>query len=87
MDELRRALETERLSLTIGSNGRGFGCFSHGLAYDKAVLVTRGSISYGLPEQGRSREAAAGDRAERAAEVLRAARVDGKGVPGLQAPR
>jgi quercetin dioxygenase-like cupin family protein len=60
-----------------------FGAHEH--AYDKVIVVERGSIQFGLPATGESIELASGDRLELPAETRHDAIVGSAGVSCLEA--
>jgi uncharacterized protein YjlB len=57
-------LRAEGLDASPWSNGPGdrYGAHEHG--YDKVIVVERGSIAFGLPDDGRSLRLDQGDRLE-----------------------
>ena len=67
------------------SNGPGdrYGAHEHG--YDKVIVVERGSIAFGLPDDGRSVRLEAGDRLELPAGTRHDAVVGSSGVTCLEA--
>jgi quercetin dioxygenase-like cupin family protein len=67
------------------SNGPGERYGAHDHAYDKALVVARGSIRFGLPELGRSVDLAPGDRLDLPAGTRHDAVVGGSGVTCLEA--
>ena len=73
-------LRAEGLDPSPWSNGPGdrYGAHEHG--YDKVIVVERGSIAFGLPDDGRVLDLAAGDRLELPAGTRHDATVGGAGV-------
>jgi uncharacterized protein YjlB len=84
MDAAAR-LRADGLDPTSWSNGPGdrYGTHDHG--YDKVIVVERGSITFGLPADGRSLDLAEGDRLELPAETRHDAVVGPSGVTCLEA--
>ncbi len=78
-------LRAEGLEPSSWSNGPGdrYGAHDHG--YDKVIVVASGSITFGLPDLGRSVELAAGDRLELPAGTRHSAHVGADGVTCLEA--
>jgi uncharacterized protein YjlB len=78
-------LRAEGLDPTTWSNGPGdrYGAHEHG--YDKVIVVASGSITFGLPGEGRSVALAAGDRLELPAGTRHDALVGPLGVICLEA--
>jgi uncharacterized protein YjlB len=73
-------LRAEGLDASPWSNGPGdrYGAHEHG--YDKVIVVERGSIAFGLPDDGRSIDLGEGDRLELPAGTRHDALVGGAGV-------
>ena len=73
-------LRAEGLEPSPWSNGPGdrYGAHEHG--YDKVIAVERGSITFGLPETGRSARLHEGDRLELPAGTRHDALVGSAGV-------
>jgi len=73
-------LRAEGLDPAPWSNGPGdrYGAHEHG--YDKVIVVERGSIAFGLPDDGNVFDLAAGDRLELPAGTRHDAVVGGSGV-------
>ena len=78
-------LAAEGLQPGSWSNGPGDRYGAHRHAYDKVLVCARGSIRFGLPEQGSAVELAAGDRLELPAETRHDALVGPDGVTCLEA--
>ena len=78
-------LRDEGLAASPWSNGPGnrYGAHEHG--YDKVIVVERGSIVFGLPDDGRSVQLEAGDRLELPAGTRHDAVVGSSGVTCLEA--
>jgi uncharacterized protein YjlB len=78
-------LRAEGLDPSPWANGPGdrYGAHDHG--YDKVIAVEAGSIAFGLPDEGRTIELAAGDRLELPAGTRHDALVGGRGVTCLEA--
>ena len=78
-------LRDEGLDPSPWSNGPGdrYGAHEHG--YDKVIVVERGSIAFGLPDDGRSVRLEAGDRLELPAGTRHDAVVGSSGVTCLEA--
>ena len=73
-------LRDEGLDASPWSNGPGdrYGAHEHG--YDKVIVVERGSIVFGLPDEARSIDLAEGDRLELPAGTRHDAVVGPRGV-------
>jgi quercetin dioxygenase-like cupin family protein len=82
--DLAASLAAEGLSASPWSNGPGDRYGAHDHDYDKVIVVSAGSIAFGLPE-GRSVELAAGDRLELPAGTRHDAHVGPAGVTCLEA--
>lgn len=80
---LRERLVEEGLDPGAWSNGPGDQYASHGHAYDKVIVVTSGSIMFGL-DSGPA-ELVAGDRLELPADTAHDANVGPDGVVCLEA--
>jgi quercetin dioxygenase-like cupin family protein len=78
-------LRAEGLAPSSWSNGPGDRYGAHEHAYDKVIVVASGSISFGLPETGRSVGLATGDRLELPAGTSHDAVVGPDGVICLEA--
>lgn len=80
MPDIAERLRSEGLDPSPWSNGPGdrYGAHEHG--YDKVIAVERGSIVFGLPDDGRSIELATGDRLELPAGTAHDAVVGSAGV-------
>ena len=84
---LRSILADEDLHPYVWSNGPGdvYGAHSH--SYHKVIYVIRGSITFGLPDEGDKVELNGGDRLELPAGVRHDAVVGPGGVACLEAHR
>ena len=78
-------LRAEGLDPGSWSNGPGDRYSGHSHAYDKVLVVERGSIRFGLSGRGESLEMAAGDRLELPAGTDHDATVGPDGVTCLEA--
>jgi uncharacterized protein YjlB len=78
-------LRTEGLDASPWSNGPGDRYAAHEHAYDKVIVVERGSIVFGLPADGRSVSLVVGDRLELPAGTRHDAVVGPSGVTCLEA--
>ena len=80
MADVAARLRAEGLDPSPWSNGPGdrYGAHDHG--YDKVIVVERGSIAFGLPDDGRSVDLETGDRLELPAGTRHDAVVGGDGV-------
>jgi quercetin dioxygenase-like cupin family protein len=78
-------LRAEGLAAGSWSNGPGDVYGAHEHAYDKVLVCTHGSITFGLPDLGTSVELAVGDRLELPAGASHDAVVGGNGVTCLEA--
>ena len=78
-------LEAEGLVASSWSNGPGDRYGAHEHDYDKVIVVERGSISFGLPAEGRSVALENGDRLELPAGTRHDAIVGPSGVWCLEA--
>jgi quercetin dioxygenase-like cupin family protein len=85
MVDVAGRLRAEGLDASSWSNGPGdrYGAHEHG--FDKVIAVVSGSISFGLPADGRSIQLEAGDRLELPAGTAHDARVGPVGVTCLEA--
>jgi quercetin dioxygenase-like cupin family protein len=84
MDAATR-LRSEELDPSPWSNGPGDRYGAHDHAYDKVIVVDRGSIRFGLPADGRSIDLTTGDRLELPAGTSHDAQVGPSGVTCLEA--
>ena len=75
----------EGLSPYQWSNGPNDVYTAHKHSYDKVIYVLRGSITFGLPEEGRSILLKAGDRLDLPANIVHDAVVGPQGVICLEA--
>lgn len=82
---LRQRLEDEGLDPGAWSNGPGdrYGAHEHG--YDKVIVVTAGSIEFGLRGTGEAVRMEVGDRLDLPAGTSHDARVGERGVTCLEA--
>jgi uncharacterized protein YjlB len=78
-------LRAEGLDSSSWSNGPGERYDAHDHGYDKVIVVTAGSITFGLPEKGRSVALDSGDRLELPARTQHDAVVGPAGVACLEA--
>lgn len=78
-------LATEGLDANAWGNGPGDRYGVHAHAYDKVLVAAAGSITFSLPELGRSVELAAGDRLDLPADTAHGALVGPAGVTCLEA--
>ena len=84
---LRRLMTDEGLNPYTWSNGPHDVYAAHSHDYDKVIYVTRGSITFGLPELGQQLTLKAGDRLDLPAHILHDAVVGAQGVTCLEAHR
>jgi len=84
---IRRRLTAEGLHPYTWSNGSGDVYGAHHHSYHKVIYVVEGSITFGLPEEGRRVTLNAGDRLELPAGTLHDAIVGPRGVVCLEAHR
>jgi quercetin dioxygenase-like cupin family protein len=82
---VERRLRAEGLDPTAWSNGPGDRYAAHEHGYDKVIAVERGSIRFGLPDDGRTIELDEGDRLELPAGTRHDALVGPRGVTCLEA--
>jgi uncharacterized protein YjlB len=82
---LRDRLAADGLSAGAWSNGPGDRYAVHAHAFDKVLVVERGSIVFGLPGLGRSVALDVGDRLDLPAGTGHDAAVGGSGVTCLEA--
>lgn len=82
--ELVERLRAEGLSPGSWSNGPGDVYGAHDHAYDKVLVCTAGSITFGLPETGTAVDLAIGDRLELPAGTSHDAVVGSAGVTCLE---
>jgi hypothetical protein len=84
---IRRIYREEGLAPSSWSNAPGdvYGAHSHG--YHKVLNCVRGSITFGLPQEGRSALLRPGDRLDLPAGVVLDATVGSEGVTCLEAHR
>jgi hypothetical protein len=81
---LEARLRAEGLSPVAWSNGPGDRYTAHDHGYDKAVVVTSGSIVFGLPGRGERVALGVGDRLDLPAGTLHDADVGPGGVVCLE---
>lgn len=84
---IRRILDEEGLQPYRWSNAPGDVYAAHAHPYHKVIYVVRGSITFGLPGEGRQLPLQAGDRLELSAGTNHDAVVGAKGVVCLEAHR
>ena len=84
-DDPAARLRAEGLHPSAWSNGPGDRYAAHEHAYDKVIVVERGSIRFGLPATGESIELLKGDRLELPAGTSHDAIVGSSGVACLEA--
>jgi quercetin dioxygenase-like cupin family protein len=84
---IRRILSDEGLRPYRWSNGPGDVYGAHTHPYHKVIYVVEGTITFGLPEQGRRIDLRAGDRMELPPGVVHDAVVGPEGVVCLEAHR
>ena len=84
-DDLRARLQAEGLEPGTWSNGSGERYAVHAHAYDKVIVVAAGSVTFGLPDDGRSIALELGDRLELPAGTRHDAVVGPLGVTCLEA--
>jgi mannose-6-phosphate isomerase-like protein (cupin superfamily) len=80
-------LVAEGLDPGAWSNGPGDRYAAHDHAYDKVIVVSSGSITFGLPDRSETVELAVGDRLELPAGTVHDAVVGPEGVACLEAHR
>jgi uncharacterized protein YjlB len=83
--DVEARLRAEGLDPGSWSNGPGDRYAAHEHGYDKVIVVASGSITFGLPAEGRSVEVASGDRLELPAHTRHDAIVGPRGVTCLEA--
>jgi quercetin dioxygenase-like cupin family protein len=83
--DVTRRLRDEGLDPSAWSNGPGDRYAAHDHAYDKVVVVERGSIRFGLPATAESIDLEAGDRLELPAGTRHDATVGEHGVTCIEA--
>ena len=84
---IRRILAAEELRPYAWSNGPGDVYSAHDHSYHKVIYVVTGSITFGLPDEGRRVTLNAGDRLELPAGIVHDAVVGPRGVVCLEAHR
>jgi uncharacterized protein YjlB len=84
-DDLARRLRDEGLSPGGWANGPGERYGAHAHAFDKVIVVARGSIRFGLPPSGDAVDLGEGDRLELPAGTSHDAVVGSNGVSCLEA--
>lgn len=82
---LMRLCSEQGLSPYQWSNGPHDVYSAHQHSYDKVIYVVRGSITFGLPEEGRKIFLKAGDRLDLPANTVHDAVVGSQGVVCLEA--
>lgn len=85
--QIRKLLTDEGLSAYSWSNGPGDVYSPHSHNFHKVIYVVKGSITFGLPEEGTQLELKAGDRLELHAGTVHNAIVGSNGVTCLEAHR
>lgn len=85
MAELDKRLRAAGLEPGSWSNGPNDRYASHDHGYDKVLVVTSGSIRFGLPDHGRAVDLGAGDRLDLPAGTRHDAAVGPDGVTCLEA--
>ena len=85
MVDVAARLRAEGLDPSAWSNGSGDRYGAHEHAYDKVIAVASGSITFGLPADGRSMVLETGDRLELPAGTRHDAVVGELGVNCLEA--
>jgi len=86
-DEIRNVLAEENLKPYAWGNSPGDVYQAHTHRYHKVIYVLQGSITFGLPEEGRQVALKAGDRLELPAGTQHNAIVGENGVRCLEAHR
>lgn len=84
-DELERRMRDQGLDPLRWSNGPGDRYAVHEHGYDKVIVVERGSVRFGLPDDGSALDLATGDRLELPAGTHHDAVVGPSGVVCLEA--
>jgi quercetin dioxygenase-like cupin family protein len=84
---IRRIFASEGLRPYVWSNGPGDVYGAHDHAYHKVIYVVEGSITFGLPDEGRRVTLNAGDRLDLPADTVHDAVVGPQGVVCLEAHR
>lgn len=82
---LERSLRAEGLASGVWANSAGDRYGAHDHPYDKVIVVTAGSIRFGLPATGQTIELVVGDRLELPAGTRHDALVGQAGVTCLEA--
>jgi uncharacterized protein YjlB len=82
---LRERLRSEGLAPSAWGNGPHDRYSAHDHGYDKVIVVSAGSIRFGLPDRGDGHELALGDRLELPAGTMHDALVGADGVTCLEA--
>ncbi len=82
---IRRTLDAEGLIPYAWSNGPGDVYGAHDHSYHKVIYVVAGSITFGLPDEGRRVTLNTGDRLDLPAGVVHDAVVGPQGVVCLEA--
>ena len=82
---IQRVLRQEQLSAYSWQNGPYDTYAAHSHSYNKVIYVLRGSITFGLPDEGDKLELHAGDRLELPSGVRHDAHVGPQGVVCLEA--
>ena len=85
VESLTARLAADGLSAHAWSNGPGDRYAAHAHGYDKVLVAATGSITFSLPDLGRSVALVAGDRLDLPADTAHGARVGPDGVTCLEA--
>ena len=85
--EIRKILADEGLSAYSWSNGPGDVYSAHLHTFHKVIYVVKGSITFGLPDDGKQINLKAGDRLELPPNTVHNAVVGSNGVTCLEAHR
>lgn len=86
-NKIRRILEAEGLSCYRWANAPGDIYSAHTHPFHKVIYVAQGSITFGLPGEGKRVNLQAGDRLELMPGVMHNAEVGPEGVVCLEAHR
>jgi quercetin dioxygenase-like cupin family protein len=84
---IRQQLEAERLSYYAWGNGPGDVYAAHTHAYHKVIYVVQGSITFGLPAEGKQIQLNPGDRMDLPSGIRHEAVVGPEGVLCLEGHR
>jgi quercetin dioxygenase-like cupin family protein len=83
--EILHKFAAEELQPYRWSNGPHDVYSAHTHAYDKVIIVVQGSITFGLPKNGKELELSAGDRLDLPRGTVHSAVVGAQGVVCLEA--